>query len=75
MKKRLCALYESELEEALSRFNLIKKFQAGELKCYFCGTVLTRKNLGFIFYTGEKVEVSCDSALCTSQAITFSKRR
>ncbi len=42
---RLKALYSDELEAFLTKLNLLAPFDAGELKCRYCGTVITKDSL------------------------------
>jgi hypothetical protein len=58
------AIHKQKLEEFLSALGLLEDFNAGKLACKFCGSLITRANLAFIFPYNGKVCFSCDKSGC-----------
>jgi hypothetical protein len=66
-KSSLDAVFDEELEELLERLGLIGDFRTGNLKCAFCGDVITWENLHSIFPDSGQIKVSCSKSECVEQ--------
>jgi len=70
MKKRITitAVHERELERVLKRLGLLKKVERGEIRCPFCGRILTVNSIGAIAPL-DGVKLVCDNPKCIYRAV------
>jgi len=60
---KLYVFHEKELEIILERLGLLDKMEKKQLRCYVCGKVINRKNLGAITKKKEELIVLCDDCI------------
>ena len=63
----LHAVYDDDLRKLLGNLGVLDQFDAGLLKCRFCGEVITEKNLNAIFPDNNEVALVCDKPECNAQ--------
>jgi len=68
----ITAVHERELERALKRLGLLKKVKRGEMKCPFCGRILTIDTIGAIAPL-DGVKLICDNPKCIYRAVLGTK--
>ena len=66
-RKKLHAITDDTLEEALTTLNLLIPLMSGELRCVFCEQTLTIDSLGGLFSEAGVAKVFCDSPECLTQ--------
>ena len=72
---RVRAVLESDLDQLLESLGLLDELEAGRLKCFICGQVVSKDNLGSIFpYAGE-IRVCCDKTECYMERARLLKGR
>ncbi len=57
-------VYESDLENYLSRLGIADELDGGGLTCVFCGKKVSRDNLSALLPKNGEVKVVCDKAVC-----------
>jgi len=60
----LNAVHDRDLDELLAKLGIKSKLDAGRLKCVACGNMVTRENLGGLFYQNKEVRVICAEVGC-----------
>lgn len=60
MKSNLNAVYDENLEELLSKLNLLDKIRNGQIRCKFTNEVITLENLHSIFPEENTIKVVCN---------------
>jgi hypothetical protein len=65
--QKISAVFDKDLEKVLKGLGLYDQLVAGEIKCVFCGDVVTLSNLEFIFSKNGKIVISCNSNKCKYQ--------
>ncbi len=73
MNKKIEAVFESDLSQVLEDLELIEKFNASALKCTFCGDIISRDNLQYIFTRSNRIVVSCNGSQCITRSSEFIK--
>ena len=63
-KPEILAVHERDLKEFLQKLDLWELFSRGELRCYFCNTVIATHNIGFVFPHENQVLVCCSQIEC-----------
>lgn len=66
-KKDLQAIHTHDLDELLENLGLLESFKNGEIKCHFCGDVLSERNFGAIFPKGDNIYCVCSKLECLTQ--------
>ncbi len=61
----LHAVHDDDLRKLLGNLGVLDQFDAGQLKCRFCGDVITEKNLNAVFPYSNEVAIVCDKAECS----------
>lgn len=61
MKSNLNAVYDENLEELLSKLNLLDKIKDGQIRCKFTKEIITLENLHSIFPEENTIKIVCDS--------------
>jgi hypothetical protein len=70
MKQTIKAVHDDDLDEFLERLEIASKFEAGNLKCAFCGEIVTKDNLHSIFPDSGAIKFSCCSPECVMKLMT-----
>lgn len=65
--KPIRAVHDDDLDAFLESIGLKRKFQAGELKCKFCGDPITGENLLAILPQSGTIHVVCSKPSCQQQ--------
>lgn len=65
--QKISAVFDKDLEKVLRDLGLYDQLVAGEIKCIFCGSVITLSNLEFIFSKNGRIVISCNSSKCKYQ--------
>lgn len=63
-EKTIQTIYDDDLPKLLSDLELKDDFNNGEIKCSFCGEIITKDNLLTIFSDGKEIKFSCDKESC-----------
>lgn len=63
-KAHLQAVFDDDLQEFLEGLGLWGKLQRGELRCKFCGTIITVENLHSLFPQSGRIQLVCDAPDC-----------
>lgn len=63
-KQEFPAVYQDDLLGVLEKVGLAEALNKGDLRCAFCDKVLSKDNIGAIFFD-EKIKLSCDEEKCT----------
>lgn len=58
------AVYDSDLDKLLKKFNLYDKIEQGKFSCPNCRTIITRENLGIIANDNDRIHIYCISTCC-----------
>jgi hypothetical protein len=67
MPELIKAIYDDNLNSLLERLNLLGKFNSGQLKCSFCGEIITFNNLNAFFNDSGNIKLICDQTDCVSE--------
>lgn len=59
---------DRDLRLILENYGLLEQFEAGEILCDHCGSLLSWDNLGAVVPSGEKLRLCCDRPDCIEQA-------
>ena len=65
--QKISAVFDKDLEKILRDLRLYELLIAGEIKCVFCGNIITMPNLEFIFSKNGKIVISCNISKCKNQ--------
>jgi len=65
-KQELDFVHDDDLLPVLERLGLKEDFLAGEIKCVFCGDVITNENLSS-FFEDNGVKFSCNKKVCVDK--------
>lgn len=63
-KKEILAFHEQNLEEILSKLELLEEFKNKKLKCSICNKIITKGNFGCIYPENDKIKVCCSDLKC-----------
>lgn len=66
-KKDLEAIHEQDLKTLLKNWGMLDAFEAGTIKCRFCGDSILGKNFGAIFSENKQVFFSCSKLDCLAK--------
>jgi len=66
-KVKLYAIHDEKLPTALESLGLARKYERGELKCKFCGLVITDDNFYGYFPQSGDIKFVCEAPDCVSQ--------
>lgn len=69
--KQVSAVHERDLDNLLTRFGVKEKFDSGQMKCKFCGTVVTRENIHSVLPESGEVSVICDKPKCITALLGY----
>jgi len=66
-KKDLEAIHEQDIKALLKNWGLLDAFEAGKIKCRFCGDPISNKNFGAIFSEDKQIFFSCSKLDCLAK--------
>ena len=69
--KDIDVVHSDDLSRLLEKVGLIDRFNAGELKCKFCGDIVTRDNIYSVIKDSGQYKVVCEKAGCINQLLQF----
>ncbi len=73
-KEKVHVVHDNDLEDVLAELGLLSDFKKGNLKCKFCGKVITFDNLCSIYPQAGAVKIICDNNQCTKQLFLAVKK-
>ena len=62
--QEVLAVYDSDLDNLLKKFNLYDNVVKGKFSCHNCKTIITRENLGIISNDNDRIHIYCISTSC-----------
>jgi hypothetical protein len=65
------AVHDDDLPAVLEALGLARAFEKGELRCKFCGDVMTWDNLHSLFPDSGEVRLACSKAACASALLRY----
>jgi len=66
-KKDLEAVHKQDIKALLENWGLLADFEAGRIKCHFCGDVISGYNFGAIFPENKQIFFSCSKLDCLAK--------
>jgi len=63
-KKEILTFHEQNLEEILSKLELLDRFKNRELRCSICNKIITKENFGCIYPENDGIKVCCSDLKC-----------
>ncbi len=66
-EKEVKAVHERDLDKLLQQLGIKERFDASEMKCKFCGTVVTLDNLYSVLPQSGTVHLICNLSDCIGQ--------
>ncbi|MFC2027189.1 hypothetical protein ACFLU3_00745 [Chloroflexota bacterium] len=66
-RRKLDAVYDSDLEHFLSSIGVLKQIKAGAHQCVHCNSIVTLENLGAIYPISNDVSFVCDRPSCLNE--------
>jgi hypothetical protein len=63
-RAKLHAVHDDDLGDVLRGLGLLEKFEAGHLKCRFCGDPVGWNNLHSLFPDSGDIKVVCNKSGC-----------
>jgi hypothetical protein len=70
-KEKVKAVHDEDLEKFIDGLGMLNELKRGELKCKFCKTTITFKNLQSMFPQSGSVKFVCDSPDCAKELRTL----
>lgn len=61
------AIHDDDLKKLLVKYNLLDRFENGQLTCCFCETAVTYDNLYGIQFIDNSLKLICDSTECNEK--------
>lgn len=61
------AVHEKDLDKLLGEIGLLQDLEGPGIPCKICQLIVTRKNLGYIFFVEGRHEICCDRIVCYYQ--------
>lgn len=58
------AVHDDDLKKILIKYTLLDKFEAGQIKCYYCDNVMNWDNIYGLVYADNLPQLICDSIDC-----------
>jgi len=74
-KVPLHAVHDDDLQGVLEALGLARAFAAGQLRCKFCGDVVTWATLHAIFPDGGEVKLACSKPECVKALLRYLDER
>ncbi|HEY0030019.1 MAG TPA: hypothetical protein VGC65_04620 [Bacteroidia bacterium] len=73
MKERLDipAIHDDDLKTILKKYELLTKFESGEVKCCYCNISLTWDNIYGLILKNNIPQLICDSIECLEKSNTI----
>lgn len=69
------AVHTDDLNRLLSKVGLFEQFQARQLKCKFCGDIVTLENIYSLIKDSGAYKLVCDKAACVNGLLQFLANR
>ncbi len=69
------AVHDDDLQAVLDKLGLATAFGKGELRCKFCGDVMTWDNLHSLFPDGGSIKLVCDKPECAKALLQYLNAR
>jgi len=69
------AVHDDDLQAVLDALGLAAAFAKGELRCKFCGDVVTWDNLHSLFPDGGSIKLVCDKPECSKALLQYLNAR
>lgn len=66
-KKEVKAVHERDLDNLLTKISKKDDFDAGNIKCKFCKTVINNDNLYSLFSESGAIQFICDNPQCIEE--------
>lgn len=63
-RKEFKAAHVNDLDAILQNSGILDDFNNGEIKCEICSDVITKKNIGSIRKSNDKLFFACSKASC-----------
>ncbi|MGJ4754777.1 hypothetical protein [Leptospira kmetyi] len=67
MKNNVNAFMDDETENIFLKLGLLGKYNAHELKCKFCKSIINKENLHSIFSESGEIKLVCSALDCIDQ--------
>lgn len=58
------AIHENDLENFLNNIGILQKIKNGEVKCFFCGVIVTLENFHCVFPENDDIQICCEKLSC-----------
>ncbi len=68
-KVKIKAVYDKDLINFLKKIDLLEKIKNKEIKCEFCGDVITLENFKGVFKKNNQLKVFCEKKLCFLESL------
>lgn len=66
-KRDLEAIHRQDIKTLLEKLGCLDDFEAGKIKCKFCGQVISERNFGAIFSESKEIHFSCSQLNCLAK--------
>ena len=63
-KFKIRAVHDADLEPLLQKLGLLEDIENGNLRCSFCGRVLTFDNFGGVYKENDQLKSFCQETKC-----------
>lgn len=64
------AMHDDDLKSILRQYNLLEKFEKGEIKCCFCDSSVNWDNIYGMTFKDNSLKLICDSIECLEKLNT-----
>jgi hypothetical protein len=64
MTQTLKAVHDDDLLKLLEKLDLVNKFNTGQIKCAFCGVIISFDNLLSLFPDSGTIKLVCTKPSC-----------
>ena len=66
-KTKVKAVHDSDLLEVLESLGVLKKIQNNQVKCVYCGELITLTNIEAVFRDKGEIKLICSKPECLSK--------
>lgn len=66
-KKKIKAVYDSDLIGLLTSFELVENVKNGEFRCVKCNDIITIENIGALYKKDKELYFICSKPVCTTK--------
>ena len=74
-RKKLLAVHDTDVEEFLTRLELLAPIKDGKISCAACNRVITLDNFGGIYPESGELKVVCDKLECLNPMLKAKSER